>query len=103
MFITNSEELVCNARICLAALAFLGKHLAIVSGGLRPAVLPTDLDAVVDGLVPELQARGAFRTAYGETPLRARFGLTRPVSRYAAGARVDAVTAFNPALSGATA
>lgn len=33
------EELVCNARICLAALAFLGKHLAIVSGGLRPAVL----------------------------------------------------------------
>ncbi|MGM0723668.1 MAG: LLM class flavin-dependent oxidoreductase [Actinomycetota bacterium] len=70
---------------------------------LRPAVLPTDLDAVVDGLVPELQARGAFRTAYGETTLRARFGLTRPVSRYAAGARVDAVTAFNPALSGATA
>lgn len=66
---------------------------------LRPAVLPTDLDAVVDGLVPELQSRGAFRTAYGETTLRERFGLPRPASRYAAGAGAAVV----PTFSGATA
>ncbi|WP_226359818.1 LLM class flavin-dependent oxidoreductase [Pseudonocardia sp. ICBG1142] len=66
---------------------------------LRPAVLPTDLDAVVDGLVPELQSRGAFRTAYGETTLRERFGLPRPASRYAAGAG----SAVVPTFSGATA
>ncbi|ANY09341.1 LLM class flavin-dependent oxidoreductase [Pseudonocardia sp. HH130630-07] len=62
---------------------------------LRPAVLPTDLDAVVDGLVPELQRRGAFRTAYAERTLRARFGLPRPASRYAAGA--DPTTVPTPA------
>ncbi|ALE84742.1 LLM class flavin-dependent oxidoreductase [Pseudonocardia sp. HH130629-09] len=66
---------------------------------LRPAVLPTDLDAVVDGLVPELQSRGAFRTAYGETILRERFGVPRPASRYAAGAG----SAVVPTFSGATA
>jgi alkanesulfonate monooxygenase SsuD/methylene tetrahydromethanopterin reductase-like flavin-dependent oxidoreductase (luciferase family) len=54
---------------------------------LRPAVLPTDLDHIVDGLVPELQRRGAFRTEYAESTLRARFGLGRPVSRYAATAQ----------------
>jgi alkanesulfonate monooxygenase SsuD/methylene tetrahydromethanopterin reductase-like flavin-dependent oxidoreductase (luciferase family) len=31
---------------------------------LRPAVLPDDLHRVVDDLVPELQRRGLFRTAY---------------------------------------
>ena len=50
---------------------------------LRPAVLPDDLDAITDALVPELQRRGAFRTAYDDTTLRGRFGLTRPVNRYA--------------------
>ena len=53
---------------------------------LRPAVLPTDLEHIVDGLVPELQRRGAFRTAYAESTLRERFGLARPVSRYAGSA-----------------
>jgi alkanesulfonate monooxygenase SsuD/methylene tetrahydromethanopterin reductase-like flavin-dependent oxidoreductase (luciferase family) len=51
---------------------------------LRPAVLPLDLDAIVDGLVPELQRRGLFRTGYEPGTLRERFGLERPVSRYAA-------------------
>ncbi|WP_372476553.1 hypothetical protein [Pseudonocardia terrae] len=50
---------------------------------LRPAVLPTDLDAIVDGLVPELQRRGLFRTAYEPGTLRERFGLERPAGRYA--------------------
>ncbi|MFP5020671.1 LLM class flavin-dependent oxidoreductase [Pseudonocardia phyllosphaerae] len=63
---------------------------------LRPAVLPTDLTAIVDGLVPELQRRGAFRTAYTGTTLRERFGLARPLSRYAAGADPAAVPAISP-------
>jgi hypothetical protein len=46
-------------------------------------VLPTDLDAIVDGLVPELQRRGLFRTSYEPGSLRERFGLGRPASRYA--------------------
>jgi len=53
---------------------------------LRPAVLPLDLEQIVDGLVPELQRRGRFRTGYGGELLRERFGLPRPASRYAVGA-----------------
>lgn len=49
---------------------------------LRPGVVPTDLDAIVDGLVPELQRRGIFRTEYESGTLRDRFGLERPASRY---------------------
>ncbi|MEU6129537.1 LLM class flavin-dependent oxidoreductase [Saccharopolyspora sp. NPDC047091] len=55
---------------------------------LRPAALPTDLDALADGLVPELQRRGAFRTEYDTVSLRERFGLARPASRYANTAEV---------------
>lgn len=33
-------------------------------------VMPESLDAVVDLLVPELQARGVFKTAYREETLR---------------------------------
>lgn len=55
----------------------------LVGFRLRPAVIGHDLDAVVDGLVPALQARGAFRTEYAERTLRPRLGLDRPVSRYA--------------------
>ena len=51
---------------------------------LRPGVLPDDLTAVADALVPELQRRGAFRTAYPDGPLRALLGLPSTVpNRYA--------------------
>jgi alkanesulfonate monooxygenase SsuD/methylene tetrahydromethanopterin reductase-like flavin-dependent oxidoreductase (luciferase family) len=50
---------------------------------LRPAVLPHDLRQVVDGLVPELQRRGVFRTSYDAPTLRGLLGLARPVNRYA--------------------
>ncbi|MGW2831095.1 LLM class flavin-dependent oxidoreductase [Streptomyces sp. NPDC001286] len=50
---------------------------------LRPGVLPHDLTALTRGLVPELQRRGAFRTAYDATTLRGHLGLSRPNSRYA--------------------
>ncbi len=49
---------------------------------LRPATLPGDLLAIVDGVVPALQRHGVFRTAYGAATLRARLGL---------GARTDQV------------
>jgi alkanesulfonate monooxygenase SsuD/methylene tetrahydromethanopterin reductase-like flavin-dependent oxidoreductase (luciferase family) len=49
---------------------------------LRPAVVAHDLDAIVDGVVPGLQKRGAFRTEYPPGSLRTRFGLPRPENRY---------------------
>ncbi|MFC9942808.1 LLM class flavin-dependent oxidoreductase [Streptomyces pratensis] len=42
---------------------------------LRPAALPDDLDAIVAGLVPVLQRRGLFRTAYTARTLRGHLGL----------------------------
>ncbi|MEV0093786.1 LLM class flavin-dependent oxidoreductase [Streptomyces sp. NPDC050738] len=51
---------------------------------LRPAVAGHDLPAVSRGLVPELQRRGAFRTAYEADTLRGLLGLSRPANRYAA-------------------
>ena len=51
---------------------------------LRPAALPHDLEQITRRLVPELQRRGAFRTAYEAGTLRALLGLPRPANRYAA-------------------
>jgi alkanesulfonate monooxygenase SsuD/methylene tetrahydromethanopterin reductase-like flavin-dependent oxidoreductase (luciferase family) len=50
---------------------------------LRPAALPHDLRQVTAGLVPELQRRGLFRTAYEASTLRGLLGLPRPANRYA--------------------
>ncbi|MFJ6074098.1 LLM class flavin-dependent oxidoreductase [Streptomyces sp. NPDC093065] len=51
---------------------------------LRPGVAGHDLPAITRGLVPELQRRGAFRTAYEADTLRGLLGLARPANRYAA-------------------
>jgi alkanesulfonate monooxygenase SsuD/methylene tetrahydromethanopterin reductase-like flavin-dependent oxidoreductase (luciferase family) len=51
---------------------------------LRPATVPHDLSQITRGLVPELQRRGLFRTAYEATTLRGLLGLHRPANRYAA-------------------
>jgi alkanesulfonate monooxygenase SsuD/methylene tetrahydromethanopterin reductase-like flavin-dependent oxidoreductase (luciferase family) len=48
-----------------------------------PARLPTDLQLLVDDVVPSLQRAGLFRSAYTGSTLRDRFGLTRPSNRYA--------------------
>jgi alkanesulfonate monooxygenase SsuD/methylene tetrahydromethanopterin reductase-like flavin-dependent oxidoreductase (luciferase family) len=53
---------------------------------LRPAVTTVDLPAIVDAVVPALQQRGVFRHAYQPGTLRERFGLGRPVNRYAGSA-----------------
>ncbi|MEE1752540.1 LLM class flavin-dependent oxidoreductase [Streptomyces sp. SP18CS02] len=42
----------------------------------RPAVLPDDLYALVDGTIPELTRRGLLRTAYETRTLRGHLGLT---------------------------
>jgi alkanesulfonate monooxygenase SsuD/methylene tetrahydromethanopterin reductase-like flavin-dependent oxidoreductase (luciferase family) len=51
---------------------------------LRPAALPHDLRQITRGLVPELQRRGLFRTAYQAGTLRGLLGLPRPANRYVA-------------------
>ncbi|HEY5834461.1 LLM class flavin-dependent oxidoreductase [Streptomyces sp.] len=50
---------------------------------LRPADADHDLRAIVRGLVPELQDRGAFRRRYEAATLRGLLGLPRPANRYA--------------------
>ncbi|BDX32830.1 FMNH2-utilizing oxygenase [Mycobacterium antarcticum] len=49
---------------------------------LRPATLPHDLRQVTNALVPELQSRGLFRTAYPGSTLRETLDLPRPANRY---------------------
>ena len=49
---------------------------------LLPAVLPDDLDLLVEAVVPLAQRRGLFRTDYAGTTLREHFGLKRPPSQY---------------------
>ncbi|MFB7470159.1 LLM class flavin-dependent oxidoreductase [Kitasatospora sp. NPDC056184] len=47
---------------------------------LRPARLPHDLLAITRSLVPELQRRGAFRTAYRTSTLHGHLGLPAPAA-----------------------
>ncbi len=50
---------------------------------LRPGSLPSDLDAIGNGLVPLLRARGLFPEVPRSGTLRARFGWPRPANRFA--------------------
>ncbi|WP_426445526.1 LLM class flavin-dependent oxidoreductase [Paenibacillus sp. S-38] len=45
-----------------------------------PQLYPTGLNTFVDKVIPELQNRGLFRTAYEGTTLRDRLGLARPAN-----------------------
>ena len=47
-----------------------------------PPVLPESLDEFVDLVIPELQRRGLFRTAYEGTTLRGNLGLKRPPNQH---------------------
>jgi alkanesulfonate monooxygenase SsuD/methylene tetrahydromethanopterin reductase-like flavin-dependent oxidoreductase (luciferase family) len=70
----------------LADLLLDWREAGLTGFRLRPAALPHDLAAIVSGLVPELQRRGAFRTGYPgagwAASLRGLLGLSRPASRY---------------------
>ncbi|MBB5960337.1 alkanesulfonate monooxygenase SsuD/methylene tetrahydromethanopterin reductase-like flavin-dependent oxidoreductase (luciferase family) [Saccharothrix tamanrassetensis] len=80
-----SDALVFGGTAAELADFLLEWHEAGVSGfRLRPAALPDDLVAVTSELVPELQRRGVFRTAYEASTLRGHLGLPRPANRYAA-------------------
>jgi FMN-dependent oxidoreductase (nitrilotriacetate monooxygenase family) len=57
-----------------------------------PSYYPGGLDDFVDMVVPELQRRGLYRTAYEGATLRENLGLPRPVSRYATPARKRAAS-----------
>ncbi|HEY0804875.1 MAG TPA: LLM class flavin-dependent oxidoreductase [Pseudonocardiaceae bacterium] len=79
-----------DARIFTGTAAELADLLLELSSAgltgfrLRPGTLPDDLTAITRALVPELQRRNAFRTAYQAGTLRGRLGLSRPSNRYAA-------------------
>lgn len=45
---------------------------------LKPSLHPGSLEAFIDGVVPELQRRGIFRTEYEGVTLRDHLGLRRP-------------------------
>ena len=47
-----------------------------------PPLFPGMLDAFIEGVVPILQKRGLFRTAYSGTTLREHYGLERPSARF---------------------
>lgn len=79
-----------DARVFTGTPAQLADLLQELQGGgltgfrLRPAVVGHDLPKITQGLVPELQRRGAFRETYEADTLRGLLGLTRPANRYAA-------------------
>ncbi len=49
---------------------------------IQPSVLPIDLDAFVNTVIPVLQERKLFRTEYEGETLRDNLGMARPISRY---------------------
>ena len=50
---------------------------------LCPPVLPLALDEFIELVLPELRARGMFRTEYAGPTLRENLGLMPPRNRYA--------------------
>ncbi len=50
---------------------------------IQPSTLPEGLDEFVDLVIPVLQERGLFRTAYEGATLRDSLGLRRPANRHA--------------------
>ena len=47
-----------------------------------PPPLPGSLDDFIPLVIPELQRRGLFRTAYEGRTLRENLGLPRPANRF---------------------
>jgi len=66
----------------------------VVDGfNIQPDVNPSGGEAFVDHVVPPLRARGIFRHEYAGTTLREHLGLPRPLSRYAAAAVAEPLSA----------
>jgi len=85
-------ELFSDARILAGTAVALADQIAelhelgYAGVRLRPGVLPTDLTAITDLLVPELERRGLVGSRYEHATLRERLGLARPTNRYLSGA-----------------
>ncbi|GAA4883227.1 LLM class flavin-dependent oxidoreductase [Actinomycetospora straminea] len=85
----DGEELRSDARILTGTVGDVADVLeswhatGLAGARLRPAVTAHDLARITRELVPELQRRGLFRTAYDADTLRGHFGLARPADRYA--------------------
>ncbi len=77
----------------LAELLVRWQSAGITGYRLRPAALPDDLTTIVDALIPELQSRQLYRTAYEASTLRGLLGFHRPANRYAAGTATKGVFA----------
>ena len=86
---SSDAQIFAGTAAELADLLLDWREAGLAGFRLRPAALPHDLAQITDVLVPELQRRSAFRTAYpvGGDPgtLRGLLGLRRPANRYAAG------------------
>ncbi|GAA2161233.1 alkanesulfonate monooxygenase SsuD/methylene tetrahydromethanopterin reductase-like flavin-dependent oxidoreductase (luciferase family) [Humibacillus xanthopallidus] len=80
---TSDALIVTGTAAELAELLRRWQDIGYAGFRLRPAVITDDLTAIVDDLVPELQAAGRFRTAYAEGTLRERLGLPATANRYA--------------------
>jgi hypothetical protein len=57
------------------------RHGAIDGFNITPYLIPDGLDDIVELLIPELQERGGYRTAYTGTTLREHLGLREPLTR----------------------
>ncbi|MFC1439938.1 LLM class flavin-dependent oxidoreductase [Streptacidiphilus sp. N1-10] len=91
--LTSDAEVFAGTAADLADLLLEWQQAGLTGFRLRPATLPHDLEQITRRLVPELQRRGAFRTAYEADTLRGLLGLPRPESRYAdASAATSAAT-----------
>jgi alkanesulfonate monooxygenase SsuD/methylene tetrahydromethanopterin reductase-like flavin-dependent oxidoreductase (luciferase family) len=83
---TSDAHIFAGTPAELADLLLDWREAGLTGFRLRPAALPHDLAQVTEGLVPQLQRRGAFRDAYPgagwPATLRGLLGLHRPASRY---------------------
>ncbi|HXL90818.1 MAG TPA: LLM class flavin-dependent oxidoreductase [Streptosporangiaceae bacterium] len=82
-YVYTSDATVFTGTPAQLAGLLIDWHRAGLAGfRLRPGVIPDDLEAITRELVPRLQRRGAFRTAYEAGTLRGLLGLSRPANRY---------------------
>lgn len=80
---TSDAHIYVGAAAGLAELLLSWRDAGIDGFRLRPGVLPADLSAIVEDLLPLLRAEGAFRTDYTATTLRGHLGLPAAQNRYA--------------------
>ncbi len=80
---TSDAHIFAGTAGQLADLLLDWRQAGLAGFRLRPAVIPDDLEAITRELVPELQRRAVFRTAYEASTLRGLLGMSRPASRYA--------------------